>query len=205
MTVALDPDSAALHRDALYLDAAVPLVTPRLLSKYLPELRTGGVDAILTTVASLEDCRYAVARAGGLASPGPFGPVPDSPGDHRRRFSASQAGRRARRRSPLSGRQPDRGRSRSHRRLPRPRGPSVSTDLQRPELHRRRLSGRGERGAEHVRPEGGRDSSRSCRRDGIGSDWDRPFVADGDAVIPGRRVVGMNVHPASLNARIGHR
>jgi membrane dipeptidase len=60
VTVALDPDSAALHRDALYLDAAVPLVNPRLLSKYLPELRAGGVDAILTTVASLEDCRYAV-------------------------------------------------------------------------------------------------------------------------------------------------
>src|SRR3954454_4652334 len=59
--VGLDPDNAALHRDALYLDAAVPLVNPRLLSKYLPELRKGGVDAILTTVASLEDCRYAVS------------------------------------------------------------------------------------------------------------------------------------------------
>src|SRR5215213_5686178 len=60
VTVALDSDIAALHQDALYLDAAVPLVNPRLLSKYLPELRAGGVDAILTTVASLEDCRYAV-------------------------------------------------------------------------------------------------------------------------------------------------
>jgi membrane dipeptidase len=38
----------------------VPLVTPRTLARYLPDLRAGGVDAILTTVASLEDCRYAV-------------------------------------------------------------------------------------------------------------------------------------------------
>src|SRR5215211_4762776 len=58
--VALDPDITALHQDALYLDAAVPLVNPRLLPTYLPQLRQGGVDAILTTVASLEDCRYAV-------------------------------------------------------------------------------------------------------------------------------------------------
>ena len=56
----LDPRVAALHREALVLDAAVPLVDPRRLAKYLPELRQGGVDAILTTVASLEDCRYAV-------------------------------------------------------------------------------------------------------------------------------------------------
>ena len=53
-------DSSILHRDALYLDAAVPLVNPRLLPKYLPDLAAGGVDAILTTVASLEDCRFAV-------------------------------------------------------------------------------------------------------------------------------------------------
>jgi membrane dipeptidase len=55
-----EPDVAALHHDALYLDAAVPLVNARFLPTYLPELREGGVDAILTTVASLEDCRYAV-------------------------------------------------------------------------------------------------------------------------------------------------
>ena len=30
VNVALDPDIAALHQDALYLDAAVPLVNPRL-------------------------------------------------------------------------------------------------------------------------------------------------------------------------------
>ena len=55
------PDAAALHRDALYLDAAVPLVNARLLPRYLPDLQQGGVDAILTTVASLEDCHYAVS------------------------------------------------------------------------------------------------------------------------------------------------
>lgn len=60
MTAEPDPAATALHGDALCLDAAVPLVNARLLSTYLPELRQGGVDAILTTVASLEDCRYAV-------------------------------------------------------------------------------------------------------------------------------------------------
>lgn len=56
-----DTGAAALHRDALYLDAAVPLVNARLLPRYLPDLHAGGVDAILTTVASLEDCHYAVS------------------------------------------------------------------------------------------------------------------------------------------------
>jgi membrane dipeptidase len=60
VNAAFDPEIATLHQDALYLDAAVPLVSPRLLATYLPQLRQGGVDAILTTVASLEDCRYAV-------------------------------------------------------------------------------------------------------------------------------------------------
>src|SRR4051812_32253292 len=65
----------ALHTDALYLDAAVPLVTPRTLKSYLPDLRQGGVDAILATVASLEDCRYAVGALAGwhhLAHAGQF-------------------------------------------------------------------------------------------------------------------------------------
>jgi len=56
------PSIAALHREALVLDAAVPLVTPQTLTKYLPELRAGGVDAILTTVASLEGCRWTVGE-----------------------------------------------------------------------------------------------------------------------------------------------
>ena len=58
------PDSAAavLHDEALVLDAAVPLVNPRTLKTFLPVLRQGGVDAILTTVASLEDCRWNQAK-----------------------------------------------------------------------------------------------------------------------------------------------
>jgi membrane dipeptidase len=60
--VEAEPPSNAtiLHRDAFYLDAAVPLVNTRLLPRFLPELQAGGVDAIMTTVASLEDCHYAV-------------------------------------------------------------------------------------------------------------------------------------------------
>jgi membrane dipeptidase len=56
-----DTGAATLHRNAFYLDAAVPLVNARLLPRYLPDLQAGGVDAILTTVASLEDCHYAVS------------------------------------------------------------------------------------------------------------------------------------------------
>ena len=41
------PDAAALHREALYLDAAAPLVNARLLPRYLPDLQAGGVDAIM--------------------------------------------------------------------------------------------------------------------------------------------------------------
>ena len=70
-----NPAGGTLHTEALYLDAAVPLVTPRTLKTYLPDLRRGGVDAILTTVASLEDCRYAVGVLAGwhrLAHGGQF-------------------------------------------------------------------------------------------------------------------------------------
>ena len=62
MVLKESPDAAAeMHRDAFYLDAAVPLVNARLLPHYVEDLRFGGVDAILTTVASLEDCHYAVS------------------------------------------------------------------------------------------------------------------------------------------------
>jgi membrane dipeptidase len=55
-----EAEIAGLHERALYLDTAAPLIDPRSLPRYLPELKRGGVDAILTTVASIEDCRYAV-------------------------------------------------------------------------------------------------------------------------------------------------
>jgi membrane dipeptidase len=40
------------------LDAAAPLIQPRRLEQRLVELRAGGVDAVLATVASIEDARY---------------------------------------------------------------------------------------------------------------------------------------------------
>src|SRR5215475_2565268 len=43
-----------------YLDAAGPLIQPRDLPKYLPDLRTGEVRTVLATVASIEDSRYAL-------------------------------------------------------------------------------------------------------------------------------------------------
>jgi len=42
-----------------YLDAAGPLIQPRDLATYLPELRAGEVATVLATVASIEDSRYA--------------------------------------------------------------------------------------------------------------------------------------------------
>jgi membrane dipeptidase len=43
-----------------YLDAAGPLIQPRDLAKYLPDLRAGEVTTVLATVASIEDSRYAI-------------------------------------------------------------------------------------------------------------------------------------------------
>ncbi|HET9895896.1 MAG TPA: dipeptidase [Streptosporangiaceae bacterium] len=43
-----------------YLDAACPLIQPRDLAKYLPDLRAGEVTTVLATVASIEDSRYAL-------------------------------------------------------------------------------------------------------------------------------------------------
>lgn len=43
-----------------YLDAAGPLIQPRDLAKYLPDLRAGEVTTVLATVASIEDSRYAL-------------------------------------------------------------------------------------------------------------------------------------------------
>ena len=44
-----------------YLDAAGPLIQPRDLRKYLPDLRAGDVTTVLATVASIEDSRYALS------------------------------------------------------------------------------------------------------------------------------------------------
>ena len=54
-----------------YLDAAGPLIQPRDLARYLPDLRAGEVTTVLATVASIEDSRYALgALAHWLALPG---------------------------------------------------------------------------------------------------------------------------------------
>lgn len=50
--------------ESICLDAAAPLVQPRGLEVQLAALRAGRVDAVLATVASIEDSRYAVGRLG---------------------------------------------------------------------------------------------------------------------------------------------
>jgi membrane dipeptidase len=47
-----------------YLDAACPLIQPRDLEKYLPDLRAGEVTTVLATVASIEDSRYTLGQLG---------------------------------------------------------------------------------------------------------------------------------------------
>ena len=50
-------DPARLHRDALCLDAAAPMVAPREFAALTPDLVAGGVDAVLATAASIEGFR----------------------------------------------------------------------------------------------------------------------------------------------------
>jgi membrane dipeptidase len=50
--------------EAVRLDAAAPLVQPRGLGRQLAALREGAVDAVLATVASIEDARTTVRRLG---------------------------------------------------------------------------------------------------------------------------------------------
>jgi membrane dipeptidase len=53
-----------LHRDALVLDAAAPFITPQHVNKHLDDLRTGGVNAVLATVGSIDDCRSVMGLLG---------------------------------------------------------------------------------------------------------------------------------------------
>ncbi|EFH87954.1 Membrane dipeptidase [Ktedonobacter racemifer DSM 44963] len=64
MTLALNSDTRDLHHRLLCLDAAAPLITPQRLPKRLKEMQNGGIDAVLATVASIEDCQFAVERLG---------------------------------------------------------------------------------------------------------------------------------------------
>ena len=53
-----------------YLDAAGPLIQPRELEQYLPDLQAGEVTTVLATVASIEDSRLRARRACALAGDG---------------------------------------------------------------------------------------------------------------------------------------
>ncbi len=52
----------ALHRDAIVIDGACPLISPREIKRYLPALRAGGVTCAVGTVASIEGARAALGQ-----------------------------------------------------------------------------------------------------------------------------------------------
>src|SRR5262249_61846908 len=55
-------DVDLLHRDAVVIDGACPLITPREIKRYLPALRAGGVTCAVGTVASIEGARAALGQ-----------------------------------------------------------------------------------------------------------------------------------------------
>jgi membrane dipeptidase len=59
-TTAVSPETKHQTVPVGYLDAAGPLIQPRELEQYLPDLRAGEVTTVLATVASIEDSRYAL-------------------------------------------------------------------------------------------------------------------------------------------------
>jgi membrane dipeptidase len=54
--------AAALHQDAVVIDGACPLISPREIKRYLPALRAGGVTCAVGTVASIEGARAALGQ-----------------------------------------------------------------------------------------------------------------------------------------------
>jgi membrane dipeptidase len=59
-----DDRARELHRRAVVIDAACPLVNPKEINRYLPALRCGGVTCAFATVAAIEGARetlYALA------------------------------------------------------------------------------------------------------------------------------------------------
>lgn len=50
--------------DALYLDVTAPMIRPRDLAQRLPLLQKGGIDAVLTTAAAVEDFKTSMAVIG---------------------------------------------------------------------------------------------------------------------------------------------
>ena len=55
-----DQRARALHARAIVVDAACPLVTPKGISRHLSALREGGISCTFSTVASIEQARYAL-------------------------------------------------------------------------------------------------------------------------------------------------
>jgi membrane dipeptidase len=56
------PDPEAVHRDAVVIDGACPLVSAREIRRHLPALRAGGVTCAVGTVASIEGARAALGQ-----------------------------------------------------------------------------------------------------------------------------------------------
>lgn len=49
-----------LHRRAIVIDAACPLITPKRIMEHIPALRRGGLSCAFSTVASIEQARHAL-------------------------------------------------------------------------------------------------------------------------------------------------
>jgi membrane dipeptidase len=56
--------AAELHARAIVIDAACPLVTAKGIPQHLPALREGGISCAFSTVASIEQARYALESLG---------------------------------------------------------------------------------------------------------------------------------------------
>ncbi|HEY5809186.1 MAG TPA: membrane dipeptidase [Povalibacter sp.] len=50
--------------DAFFLDVTAPMIQPRELAKRIPMLRKGGIDAVLTSAAAIEDFKASMAVIG---------------------------------------------------------------------------------------------------------------------------------------------
>src|SRR4051794_39322580 len=56
--------TADLHREALCFDATAPFISPHRVEQHLSDLQAGGVDAVMATVASIQNARHALGEVG---------------------------------------------------------------------------------------------------------------------------------------------
>ena len=129
----------ALHRDAIVIDGACPLISPREIKRYLPALRAGGVTCAVGTVASIEGARAALGQVAAWYPRVRAFPEDLRPRHDGRRDRSGPAERPGGRGPPVPGRQPARVRRESGRGLPPPRRPHPPAHLQRAESPGRRL------------------------------------------------------------------